>query len=108
MKYILLLSALLIPQFASSQNAFVLSDSQWLSIIDSTSDAALEGSMVGMLMAYEMYDAQDTTDKTLVEKIKLVRWYYPAVGATVCVLLAVPADYFTSVLLNSVEKPKKA
>ena len=108
MKYIFLLSVLLIPQFTPAQTAFTLSDSQLLSIIDSSSDAALEGGMVGMLMAYEIYDAQDTTDKTLVEKIKLIRWYYPAIGATVCILLAVPADYFTSVLLNSVEKPKKA
>lgn len=76
MKYILLVVALLIPQLASSQTAFVLNDSQWLSIIDSTADAALEGGMAGMTLAYEVYNGQDTTNKTLLEKITLVRWHY--------------------------------
>lgn len=104
MKYIFLLSALLIPQFSSPQNAFVLTDNQLLGIIDSTSDAAFEGGMAGMILAYEMYDLQDHSEETtIVQKIKQVRWQYPVIGAAICVILAAQADYITCVLMNKLD-----
>lgn len=103
MKYIFLLSALLIPQFSSPQSAFALTDSQLLGIMDSTSDAAFEGGMAGLILAYEMYDLQDHSEETITQKIKQIRWQYPVIGAGLCVILAAQADYITCVLMNKLD-----
>jgi hypothetical protein len=103
LKYIFLVLALLIPKFLLPQSAFALTDNQLLGIMDSTSDAALEGSLAGLILAYEMYDLQDHSDETITQKIKQIRWQYPVIGAGFCVILAAQADYITCVLMNKLD-----
>lgn len=100
MKYLFLLTALLIPQFSSPQSAFALNDNQLLGIMESTCDAAFEGGMAGMVLAYEIYDLQDHSEETITQKIKQIHWHYPVIGAGLCALLAAQADYITCVLMN--------
>ncbi len=101
MKYILL-SLSLIAQFSGADTCFVLSDYQVMNMIDSSCDAALEGSVMGIEYAYEMYNREDHSDQTLAQKVKSFRWHYAAVGAIICAVLALEGEYFTSVLINRI------
>lgn len=104
MKYIFLTLALAAPVL-EAKNVFVLNDYQVVNMIDSSCDAALEGSLIGLELAYEMYTHEDHADKTLLEKIKAFRWQYAALGGALCAALAIEGEYLTSVLINSIAKP---
>lgn len=103
MKYILLVAALILPQCTSPQSAFKLNDAQCNDIADCSIDAGLDGALIGLEYAVDIYQLQDHSHETIAQKIKAIRWYYVAIGAATSVVVAAQADYLTCVLMNSLD-----
>lgn len=94
--------AALIAQFSWADTCFILSDYQVMNMIESSCDAALEGSVMGIEYACQIYNREDHSDQTVTQKVKSFRWHYAAVGAIICAALALEGEYLASVLINRI------